>query len=75
MSVSLRKTASIPAAQAKGATVFLPSGLQVTISAVTPLPARSAHAPRVRLVGRTVHGGSVASTFPAGAGLRPAQDI
>jgi hypothetical protein len=75
MSVSLRKIASIPAAQAQGALVFLPSGIRVRISAVVPLPARSAHAPRVRLVGRTRHGGSVAMSVPSGSGLRPAQDI
>lgn len=75
MSVSLRKIASIPAAQAQGATVFLPGGTQVLITSVTALPARSAHAPRVRLTGRTVHGGSVATTMPSGSGLKPAPAI
>jgi hypothetical protein len=75
MSVSLRKIASIPASQSAGATVFLPSGIRVRISAVTPLPARSAHAPRVLLRGLTEHGGSVQVSVPSGSGLRPAQAI
>jgi hypothetical protein len=75
MSVSLHKIASIPASQSAGATVFLPSGIRVRISAVTPLPARSAHAPRVRLVGRTRHGGDIITAVPAGSGLRPAERI
>lgn len=73
--VSLTKINSIPAAQAQGATVFLPSGIRVRISAVTPLPARSAHAPRVLLSATTPHGGTVRVSLPAGSGLRPAQDI
>ena len=75
MSVSLSKVLSIPAAQSQGATVFLPSGIRVLVLSATPLPARSAHAPRVRLTGRTTHGGSVSTTMPSGAGLRPAQGI
>lgn len=73
--VSLRKIASIPASQSQGALVFLPSGQTVRISAVTPLPARSAHAPRVLLSATTPHGGTVRTSMPAGAGLRPAPAI
>jgi hypothetical protein len=77
MPVSLSKTNSLAASSALGHTVFLPSGIRVQVLAVTPLPSPtcSAHAPRVRLVGRTRHGGDVVATFPRATALRPAQDI
>ena len=73
--VSLTKVLSIPASGALGALVVLPSGQTVRVLAVQPLTARAATGPRVRLVGRTRHGGTVVVGMPAGAGLRPAQDI
>ena len=73
--VSLTKVLSVPASGSLGALVVLPSGITVRVLAVTPLPARSALAPRVRLVGRTRHGGDLAVSLPSGAGLRPAQEI
>jgi hypothetical protein len=69
MAVSLRKTYSLTAASALGHTVFLPSGIRVRVLAVSPLPSR------VRLVGRTANGGTVAATLSRTAALRPAQDI
>jgi hypothetical protein len=57
--------------------VYLPSGIRVQVLAVCPLPApdNSAHAPRVRLVGRTRHGGEVATTLPRATALRPSWTI
>lgn len=75
MSVSLSKVLSVPASGSLGAAVILPSGITVRVLAVSPLTARAATGPRVRLVGRTRHGGDVVTTLPAGAGLRPAQGI
>ena len=77
MAVSLRKTYSLAAASALGHTVFLPSGIRVRVLAVSPLPApdNCAHAPRVRLVGRTRHGGEVAVSLPRATALRPSWTI
>jgi hypothetical protein len=77
MSVSLIKTHSLAASSALGHTVFLPSGIRVQVLAVTalPTPDHSAHAPRVRLVGRTEHGGDVVTALPRATALRPAQGI
>ncbi len=75
MSVSLSKVLSIPASGALGALVQLPSGQTVRVLAVQPLTARAATGPRVRLVGRTRHGGTIITALPSGAGLRPAQEI
>lgn len=75
MSVSLAKNLSIPASGSLGLTVVLPSGQEVRVLAVQPLTARAATGPRVRLVGRTRHGGDIITAMPAGSGLRPAQGI
>jgi hypothetical protein len=75
MSVSLSKNLSIPASRSLGALVVLPSGQTVRVLAVQPLTARAATGPRVRLVGRTRHGGDLVVGMPAGAGLSPAQGI
>jgi hypothetical protein len=75
MSVSLSKVLSIPASGSLGALVQLPTGQTIRVLAITHLPARSATGPRVRLVGRTRHGGDIITALPSGAGLRPAQDI
>lgn len=75
MSVSLSKVLSVPASGSLGALVVLPSGQTVRVLAVSPLTARAATGPRVRLVGRTRHGGDVVVSLPSGQGLRPAQGI
>jgi len=75
MSVSLTKDLSVPASRSAGLTVLLPSGQTVRVLAVQPLTARAATGPRVRLVGRTRHGGDIITALPSGAGLRPAQGI
>jgi hypothetical protein len=69
MAVSLHKDLSLSAASALGHTVFLPSGIRIRVLAVSPLPSR------VRLVGRTANGGTVAATLSRSATLRPAQGI
>lgn len=73
--VSLSKVLSVPASGSLGALVVLPSGQTVRVIAVQHLTARAATGPRVRLVGRTTHGGDIVAAMPAGAGLRPAQAI
>ena len=75
MSVSLSKVLSVPASGSLGAAVILPSGITVRVLAVSPLTARAATGPRVRLVGRTRHGGEVAVSLPRTTPLRPSWTI
>lgn len=75
MPVSLSKVFSVPASGSLGLNVILPGGQAVHVLAVQPLTARAATGPRVRLVGRTRHGGEVVVGMPSGAGLRPAPAI